>query len=407
MQIEQALGRKAAAGVGMAIISKRFRRANNIHVHSLCEAIIGDRAMLGRAFAPTVAVPYESPLRAGTLVDRRDRFIAEVRCDEAAVVGAHCINPGRMEAFVEPGARVWLQPAPAATAATRKLKWSWEAIERVGIDGLTHVCGTNTVRPNLLVRHLLEARVMPGLDAWSTFEAERQFKVRVDSADEVVEEHAGRVDFLLQEAMQEGGAASTSAPQRQHYLEVKNVHLVYEDGWAYFPDSVSERASRHVDALASLVRQGHRATVLMLVQRADVVHGVRPSRFHDPTFAAAVRRAAAAGVAFRAVRATVTTSGTELTHEIGFDTTGGPEGETDAFCAAQWEANRETTGWTRSQSGKRVANGPFPHHKTKGRGKGRAAKAQAEPVEKATVVSVKTEAVAPAAAKKRSRYFGD
>ena len=42
--------------------------------------------------------------------------------------------------------------------------------------------------------------------------------------------------------------------------------------------------------------------MILVVQRGDVRHGVRPSGFHDPAFAAAAARAATAGVVFRAVR---------------------------------------------------------------------------------------------------------
>ena len=89
-----------------------------------------------------------------------------------------------------------------------------------------------------------------------------------------------RIDFWLRE----GGGA-------EHWLEVKNCHLVNgQDGFGYFPDSVSERASRHLRTLDALAaRRGHRVTVVFVVQRADVRCGVRPSDFHDPAFAATCR----------------------------------------------------------------------------------------------------------------------
>ena len=110
--------------------------------------------MPGR-FAEPVFVPYHAPLQRGTLVERRDRFIAEVSLDGQQSVLAHCINPGRMEAFVRPGARVWVLPTEKAD---RKLRYSWEAIEVMGVRGANIIASTNTVRPNVLVRALLEAR---------------------------------------------------------------------------------------------------------------------------------------------------------------------------------------------------------------------------------------------------------
>ena len=290
-------------------------------------------------FAEPVFVPYHAPLQRGTLVDRRDRFIAEVALDgQPASVLAHCINPGRMEAFVRPGARVWVLPAEKAD---RKLRYSWEAIEVVGVRGANLIASTNTVRPNLLVRALLEARCLSDL-SFCELRAERNF---------VAGSHSGRVDFLLDE--------QSASP---HYVEVKNCHMVYEDGWGYFPDSVSARATRHVDALAALVAGGARASVILVVQRSDVEHGVRPSAFHDPAFAAAAVKAAQAGVQFRAVRASVDLQGTYLTHELPVDLSGHASPTVLTDVGRQWEANRESTGWTRSASGSRVANGPFPHH---------------------------------------------
>ena len=130
-----------------------------------------------------------------------------------------------------------------------------------------------------------------------------------------------------------------------------------------FPDSVSDRAARHVSALAALAQAGHRCTVVLIVQRADVRHGGRPSDFHDPTFAAAARAAGQAGVRFRAVRSCVSLDGSTLDLELPVDL----EPYNVAPIGRYWEANRPTTGWVRSASGGRVANGPFAHHKASGR----------------------------------------
>ena len=58
-------------------------------------------------------------------------------------------------------------------------------------------------------------------------------------------------------------------------------------------------------------REGHQATVILVVQREDCVHGVRPSAWHDPTFAKAADDARKAGVSFRAIAAEVTMEATE------------------------------------------------------------------------------------------------
>ncbi len=107
-----------------------------------------------------------------------------------------------------------------------------------------------------------------------------------------------------------------------------------------------------------------------------MVHGVRPSAFHDPTFAAAAARAAAAGVAFRALRASVSEAGTHLTHELAVDVHGARDERVVARVAEWCAANRLTTGWTRSASGQRVANRPFAHAQPVAQGRGGKARAR-------------------------------
>ena len=268
------------------------------------------------------------------LVRRRDRFTVDVALFDPTtgdrmegVEEAHCINPGRMEGFVRPGAEVYLSLC-MTNRSGRKSPWT---LELVCLDGL--VCSVNTLRPNEIVGALLSARKCPALE-WLEMAAEksppreygdvplgtsrrRRKRARTNcspaaqetcetpqsspplfaSASEYFEidlfpkssrsnsdgqalPHRCRFDFWLREL-----------PSRQdHWVEVKNCHLV-TDGWGYFPDSVSARATRHLRELHLLVQHGHRATMVFVVQRADVEEerGVRPSDFHDPEFAATCR----------------------------------------------------------------------------------------------------------------------
>ena len=167
------------------------------------------------------------------------------------------------------------------------------------------------------------ARALPGADDWTELKPEYSIPPALTGD----ASHKTRVDFMLT-----GGIT--------HYLEVKNCHLVAEDGWGYFPDSVSDRAAKHVGCLAQLAERGYRATVLLCVQRSDCRFGVRPSDFTTPSFATAARAAAAAGVEFRAVRATTDVGGTTLTHELPVDL----EPYDTAAVAAEWGAQRRHDG---------------------------------------------------------------
>lgn len=238
---------------------------------------------------------------------RYERFIVEVQLGRR-LVRAHCVNPGRMEGMLVPGARVWLSEAPG-----RKLPWTWELVE---LDG--RLVGANTTLPNRLVGEVFAQRLLPGFEDVTAVLPERRFG------------RGHRVDFVL------------SRPGGDHFVEVKNCHLVYPDGLGYFPDSVSARATTHVDALARLVKKGLRATVLFTLQRDDA-WGLRPSLAHDPAFAAAMRRAVKAGLTARAIRLVPTLEGITFDGEVPVDV-----GRYDATQSRAWShALDETSGWQR------------------------------------------------------------
>lgn len=213
-------------------------------------------------------IPHRRALLEGRFKARYDRFIAVVDLP-GRTVEAHCVNPGRMEGLVKSGIRAWVSEAPADSK--RKLRYTLELLE---LDG--RYVGANTVVPNHLAETLIQARCVEGL---------RRFR---SLAREVRYGDNSRIDLLLQQ-----GAI-------EHYVEVKNCHLVYPDGGAYFPDSVSVRAAGHLRELAKEVERGNRATVLFVLQRNDG-RVVRPSRLHDPAFADAAQAASSAGVRFKAV----------------------------------------------------------------------------------------------------------
>gem|GEM_PF-68855 len=254
---------------------------------------------------PLVHVPHLLPLLRGRLIDRYQRFTAEVQLDAGPRVRAHCVNPGRMEGQVRPGARVWLTEVPPELRATRKLHYTWELVEELDEHGAARIVGANTVVPNRIVGALLAARVLPGLKRFRALRAEVGYAHPGAALTKAGKPRRSRIDFLLEGA-------------RDHYVEVKNAHLRYPDGRAYFPDSVSARAAGHLEALVDRVQAGYRATVLFTIQRTDV-WAVRPSMLHDPVFAEAARRAGEAGVKFRAVTIAAGLGGYDVMREIPVD----------------------------------------------------------------------------------------
>jgi sugar fermentation stimulation protein A len=206
---------------------------------------------------------FPTPLIEGRLVRRYKRFLSDVELADGSVVTAHCANPGSMLGLTAPGSEVWL--SPAANPA-RRLRYSWELI-RVG----DHLVGINTGHPNRLVAEAIAAGVIAPLSGYRTLRREVKYG------------RNSRIDMLLED---EGRPPC--------YVEVKNVHLRRTDA-AEFPDSVTARGTKHLAEMAAMVAVGARAVMVYLVQRGDC------DRFSiagdiDPTYAAALTRARAAGV---------------------------------------------------------------------------------------------------------------
>jgi sugar fermentation stimulation protein A len=207
---------------------------------------------------------FAAPLVPARLVRRYKRFLADVAFDDGSIATAHCPNPGSMAGLAEPGMRVWLMPAGPG----KKLGWSWKLVELPG----GHWAGIDTAVPNRVVGEALRAGAVAELAQYTSVRAEVAYGSR------------SRVDFLL------GAPGLPSA-----FVEVKNVHLRRSHDWAEFPDCVTARGARHLDDLAAMVRAGHRAVMVYLVQRTDCAR-MRLAADLDPAYAAAARRAQEAGV---------------------------------------------------------------------------------------------------------------
>ena len=239
-------------------------------------------------FAPVV-IPRHRLLVAGVLVKRYKRFLADVEVPGHGVVCAHCVNTGAMEGLIRTGGRVWLSEVPPES--DRKLRWTWELAELA--DGT--MVGVNTAVPNHVVGQLLRERLLAPHKRHTALTPEKRYGF----------DGKRRIDFHV------AGPGAAEA-----WIEVKNCHLVYPDGWAYFPDCVSERAAAHLHELAALADgtmpaavngvgagaglDGRSAHVVFFCQWPGA-RGVRPSDIHDPAFATAARDAGARGVKFTAL----------------------------------------------------------------------------------------------------------
>ena len=208
---------------------------------------------------------FDPPLVRGRLIRRYKRFLSDIALtDGDETITAHVANPGAMTGLAEPGMEVWLS---RSDSPTRKLPWSWELV-RAG----RALVGVNAGLPNRLVAEALEEGAVPELAGYARVRREVRYGTR------------SRVDFVL-----EDGARPPC------YLEIKNVHLKRRGPLAEFPDSVTARGTRHLRELARVARDGGRAVMLYVVQRADCAAFAVAADI-DPAYAAALADARAAGV---------------------------------------------------------------------------------------------------------------
>lgn len=221
-----------------------------------------------QATLPGAAMVTYPPLTPGLLRRRYKRFLADVELADGSLVVAHCPNTGSMRAVNVPGCRVWLA---ASDNPKRKLAWTWELIELPQPEGGSAFASVHTGRANGIVEAALREGVVSELAGFSELKRE----VRVEGA---------RLDFRLSD----GQGAPT-------YVEVKQVTLREADGGGYFPDAVSERGRRHLEVLADLASQGHRAVLLFCVAHGGIP-SVAPAAHLDPRYAETLKRVAEAGV---------------------------------------------------------------------------------------------------------------
>lgn len=228
---------------------------------------------------------FPTPLIPATLIQRYKRFLADATLENGDEITAHCANPGAMLGLKDPGLRIWLEPNDDPK---KKLKYAWRLAELPG----EHWAGIDTAVPNRVVKEALLAKQIAEVAEYPNVKPEVKYGEK------------SRVDFLL-----------TGEGMPDTYLEVKNVHLRRDGDWAEFPDSVTARGARHLDELATMVGQGHRAIMLYLVQRTDCAR-LRLAADIDPTYAAAAERAKAAGVEMIAYGTRISPQGVWLDQSI-------------------------------------------------------------------------------------------
>jgi sugar fermentation stimulation protein A len=172
----------------------------------------------------------------GKLIKRYKRFLADITLDNGEIITAHVPNSGRMTSTIEEDCDVWVT---FHDNPKRKLKYT---LELTKID--KNLICTNTGVANKLGVEAIENGVIKELQGYSSIKTEQKYGEN------------SRIDILLEKE------------DEKCYVEIKSVTLKVDDHLA-FPDAVTSRGAKHLNELASMVKEGHRAVMLYIIQRTD------------------------------------------------------------------------------------------------------------------------------------------
>jgi sugar fermentation stimulation protein A len=215
---------------------------------------------------------FEQPLIRWNFTKREKRFFIYGTAPDQI---AHCANTGSMKGILEHASHVYVRDY--GTESSRKLRYGAELMELP--NGTLVVI--NTAHANTLAGEALRAGVVPGFLQVENLQQEVKYSPET------------RFDWAF------------STPQHPRvWCEVKNVTLA-ENGVARFPDAQTVRGTKHLNTLTEIVKNGGTALQLYIVARADCA-SFQPATMIDPTYAAALQQAVAAGVRVVALGCAVT-----------------------------------------------------------------------------------------------------
>ncbi len=230
---------------------------------------------------------FSSPLVPARFLKRHKRFLALVELADGRQEWVHVPNSGALTGCAPVGGDILLTED---RRPGRKTAYTWRFTRLP--NGWTCI---DTLVPNRLVAAALAADGLPGLPPPQAVRAE------------VTVPQGSRLDFV-QDC--EAGLL---------FLEVKSVTWV-EDGVALFPDGVTSRGRRHLEHLTALVRQGHQAWNVFVVQRQDA-RLLRPAAQVDPAYARELAAAAAQGVGILVLQEKIEPPEITLASTLPFDLT--------------------------------------------------------------------------------------
>lgn len=172
----------------------------------------------------------------GKLLKRYKRFLADIILENGDEITAHVPNSGAMTSCIEENCDVWVS---FHDNPKRKLKYTLELTKM----GENLIC-TNTGVANKIAIEAIQNGVIKELQSYENLKPEQKYGQN------------SRIDILLENE------------NEKCYVEVKSVSLKIDDYLA-FPDAVTSRGTKHLNELAQMAKDGHRAVMLYVIQRDD------------------------------------------------------------------------------------------------------------------------------------------
>ncbi len=242
---------------------------------------------------------YKSPLIKGKFLKRYKRFFADIEIDGLSVV-AHVPNTGSMKTCIAEDATCYLTQN---SNPKRKLKWTLEqmVIERSRI-------GVNTGISNALVYEAWDNNLIPH---WSKYgKAQKEVKVSSESRLDMAlwsEKDFPELDKIKPDFIASLGAIkkkteikNISKYPKLHFIEIKNVTMAI-GSVARFPDSVTNRGTKHIQELGKLMKQGHSCEMVYVIQR-EGIQAFEIAAELDPTYDSALKVAVKEGLKVTALK---------------------------------------------------------------------------------------------------------
>lgn len=208
----------------------------------------------------------------GYLINRYQRFLADIETTDGETITAYCPATGRMTTCLEEGAPVEFL---RIDNPDRKLDYDWWSIKMPDSWVIIDTRPAN--------RWLYWSRTAPWLpEDW----AEAHWTSEPSLPD------GGRLDYRLD-----------FNEKPSSWIEIKSVTWC-EDGTGYFPDAPTDRGRRHLETLREIATSERSAWLVLVSMRSDIEQ-IKPARDVDPDFATSLKAARDSGVHLLGIDASV------------------------------------------------------------------------------------------------------